>query len=456
MEFVHRPYKKGETIAAVATPPGEGAVAIVRISGNEATAVAAKIFSGPVESYASHTAHFGKILGSDGKKIDEVLLLVMRAPRSYTGEDTVEIQCHGGSLVTRLVLNEALKAGARAAGPGEFTFKGFMNGKLDLPQAEAVQQLIGSKNRLALQAASDQLEGRLSKKIQSYQKTIFDIAAIFEAWVDFPEEGLEFAGVDEVIEELSDVKNKMEKLRSTFDEGKMIHEGLSLCLIGLPNVGKSSLMNALLGSDRAIVTPIAGTTRDLIEESLKLGQLHFKLIDTAGIRESDDLIEQEGIRRSKAAFGRADLILYLLDAQVGITAEDRLLIEELPVKKTIAIWNKIDLCPHANLPLPFSHVISLSAKTSEGIEALKAAIDALIWKSESKEEILITNARHEQALCRAIMATELVIEGLKRGISPEFLSSDIRQILVELGTIIGTNITEDILTALFSKFCVGK
>jgi tRNA modification GTPase len=456
-EFVHRPYIKGETIAAIATPPGEGAVAIVRISGNEALSVADKIFSGPIHSYASHTAHFGKIIDSEGKKIDEVLLLVMKAPRSYTGEDTVEIQCHGGSLVTRLVLNEALKAGARMANPGEFTFKSFMNGKLDLPQAEAVQQLIGSKNRLALQAATEQLEGRLSHKIRGYQKTIFDLAAIFEAWVDFPEEGLEFASVEEVIEELIDVKKKMHNLCATFHEGKMLHEGLSLCLVGLPNVGKSSLMNALLGSDRAIVTPIAGTTRDLIEETLKLGRLHFKLIDTAGIRESDDLIEKEGIRRSKIAFSRADLILYILDATTGITPDDLALIDDFPPEKTIAIWNKIDLSSSPLPFLPFSHSHSLSAKTGEGIDALKETIDKMVWhEGPNKEEVLLTSARHEEALRKAISAVDTVIAGLQQGISPEFLSSDIRQILVELGTIIGTNITEDILSALFSKFCVGK
>ncbi len=332
MDFVHRAYQPGETIAAIATPPGEGGVAVVRISGNDALSVAEKIFSGPVRAYKSHTAHFGKILGENGEVIDEGLALVMLAPRCYTGEDTVEIHCHGGSLVTRRVLDAILKAGARAAQPGEFTFKAFINGKLDLAQAEAVQQLIGAKNDLALEMAEQQLQGKVSRQVLSFQKDLVDMAAILEAWVDFPEEDLEFATMEEVVIALSAVLRRMQHLASTFEDGKVASLGISLCLAGPPNVGKSSLMNALLGKERAIVTDIPGTTRDLLEEELKLGGLHFRLIDTAGIRDTDEVIEREGIRRSKDAMQKADLILLVLDASRPLCSQSLTLLSGSPRK----------------------------------------------------------------------------------------------------------------------------
>ncbi|NGX26935.1 MAG: tRNA modification GTPase MnmE [Chlamydiae bacterium] len=445
-----------DTIAAIATPPGEGGIAVIRISGPQAIRIADRIFSGPVADYKTHTVHFGKIL-SDQETIDDVLLVVMRAPRSYTGEDTVEIQCHGGSLITRSVFDVVCKAGARPAGPGEFTRQAFINDKLDLAQAEAVQNFIGAKNKLSLKAAREQLAGALSTHILAFQKELIDIAAILEAWVDFPEEGLEFASKEEVISSLKKTKAKMQALESTFHEGKKIHEGLKLCLIGCPNAGKSSLMNALLGQDRAIVTPIPGTTRDAIEAELRLGGLHFQLTDTAGIRNTRELIEKEGIRRSKLAMQAADLILLLIDASRPLTDEDESLLSSSPKEKTLVIWNKIDL-PHTLPSHPAPHQIALSAKTGEGLPALKTTLEEMIWKGNlpSKDEIVLTNIRHKESLTNAIQDLQTLITGLKTEISPEFLSADMRSSLRHLGQIIGLDISEDILSAIFSKFCVGK
>lgn len=458
MEFIHQPYYPGETIAAIATPPGEGGVAIIRLSGQEALTIAARLFSGPVLNYRSHTAHFGRIRNLKGEHVDDVLLLVMLGTRSYTGEDTVEIHCHGGSLVTRRVLEAVLEAGARAALPGEFTFKAFMNGKMDLAQAEAVQELICAKNEKALDAASHQLKGSLSSRVAGFQHMLTQTAAILEAWVDFPEEGLEFATMEELCEDIERVCQDMEKLVRTFHDGKILHDGLSVCLVGCPNVGKSSLMNALLDKDRAIVSPIPGTTRDILEDHLRLNGLHIKLSDTAGIRDTQESIEQEGIKRSKQAMQEADLILLVLDAHKGLQEEDHLLVREVPKSKTIAIWNKIDLA-HQSLPvMDFPYLVHLSAKERRGLDSLHAAIDALIWKDgpPSKEEILITNIRHKEALVESIEAARRVQTGLRKQVSPEFLTIDMRHCLAEMGKIIGTNITEDILSAIFSKFCIGK
>lgn len=457
MEFVHRPYDPEKTIAAIATPPGEGGIAVIRISGKEALSIAAEIFSGPVKNYKSHSAHFGKILCRSKTVLDEVLLLPMLAPRSYTGEDTVEIHCHGGSLITKRVLERVYAAGARPAEPGEFTFRAFINGKLDLTQAEAVQELIAAKNELSLNVAENQLQGSLSQKISSFQQELVDIAAILEAWVDFPEEGIEFSSLEQVVSSLEATKSKMQQLHATFHEGKIIHQGLNLCLCGAPNVGKSSLMNALLGTDRAIVTHLPGTTRDLLEADLFLGSLHFKLIDTAGIRPTEELIEREGIRRSKTAIQEADVILLVMDASRSATEEEHTLLTTLPQEKTLLVWNKIDVkAPEEKISYP--HTTQISAKEQKGLDALRSSIEGLIWKKgpPSKEEVVLTNQRHFQALGEAIRSISAVIQGLKEEISPEFLASDMRQTLIELGTIIGTNITEDILTSIFSKFCIGK
>lgn len=443
-----------DTIAALATAPGVGAIAVIRISGPSTFQIASALFSRPIQNFKTHTAHYGHILSADGSILDSVLLLLMKGPHSYTGEDTVEISCHGGQLVTRRVLARIFEAGARPAQPGEFSLRAYLNGKLDLAQAEAVQELIAAKSELALHNAEKQLEGALSEKIRSFQKKLTDTAAILEAWVDFPEEGLEFATLDEIISTLNATCAEMKKLQATFHDGKALHEGLTLCLLGSPNVGKSSLMNALLGKERAIVTDIAGTTRDILEEDLHLGSLHFKLIDTAGIRDTAEIIEQEGIRRSHKAMQEADLVLLLLDASRPLNTHDHQLLEAVPKEKTLVVWNKIDL----GKPSLAIDSVQISARQKIGLDALKTAIDRLIWKKglPSKEEVLITKLRHHQALTRAIDFCQTVIQGLQSGISAEFVASDMRAALQELGTIIGTNVTEDILSAIFSKFCLGK
>jgi len=458
MKFVHHHYQPGETVAAVATPPGEGGVAIIRISGKDAIKIADKVFSGNVHSYATHTVHYGQVINAQGQHIDDALLIPMLGHRSYTGEDTVEIHCHGGALITRRVLDVVLQAGARAANPGEFTFKAFINGKIDLAQAEAVQELICAKNEHALDAAEEHLKGTLTQKILGFQNSLTQIAAILEAWIDFPEEGLEFASMEEVCADLESICSEMQSLADTFQNGRIIHDGISLCLIGSPNVGKSSLMNALLDKERAIVSPIAGTTRDVLEDHMRLNGLNFKLMDTAGIRITDEAIEQEGIKRSRNAMQEAHLILFVLDASKGLDEQDQWLMSQIPPNKVIAIWNKIDLLKAELPPLPFKHVVNLSAVYRTGIDHLHQMIDKVIWEKgpPSRDEVLITNVRHKEALLKSIAACRQLITGLQTNASPELLFPDMRDTLVHLGSIIGTDISEDILSAIFSKFCIGK
>lgn len=457
-QFVQQPYQPGETVAAIATPPGEGGVAIIRISGESALDVAARVFSGPVHTYPTHTVHYGNVVDATGAVVDTALLIPMLGSRSYTGEDTVEIHCHGGGLISRRVLEVVLHAGARAALPGEFTFKAFVNGKLDLAQAEAVQELICAKNERALDAAEKQLQGALSSHIRTYQADLTHIAAILEAWVDFPEEGLEFASMEEIIAQLKQVEGKMQRLLATYHDGRILHDGLTLCLIGSPNVGKSSLMNALLDKERAIVSHVPGTTRDIVEDHLRLNGLNIRLTDTAGIRESDEIVEREGIRRSLVAMSEADLVLFVLDVTQPLGDSEKQLLAQAPGKKAIVVWNKCDLAHDTSAPLSLSHVIHASAKAKTGISDLKAMIDAVVWERgpPSREEVVVTNVRHKEALVAAMEAFRRLIDGLQTGISPEFLSIEMRTCLRELGKIIGTDITEDILSAVFSTFCVGK
>jgi tRNA modification GTPase len=445
------------TIAAIATPLGDGGVAMIRVSGKDAFTIVSKVFSKPMDSLPSHFMTYGKVLNLKKEVVDDVMLVKFESPKSFTGEDTVEVFCHGGLMVTKKVLDTILEAGALNAQPGEFSFKAFMHGKIDLTQAEAIQKLIGAKNDYALKSAESQLSGALSKKIAQFQNLLIETAAIIDAWVDYPEEGLEFKSFEEVLLDLKTIYESLHLLKSTFEDGRKISYGLKLCLLGSPNAGKSSLMNALLGYDRAIVTAIAGTTRDLLQEDLTLSGLNFRLTDTAGIREASEIIEQEGIKRSKQAALDADLILFVVDGSSPITPEDSQLIHELPLNKTLLIYNKKDLGIKA-VSYETLTTVFVSAITLDGLEELKKAINHKIWSNGQPplDEILITEKRHYEAINEALINLEKVISGLESGVSPEFISFDLRMSLKALGTILGMDLTENILGSIFSKFCVGK
>lgn len=458
MEFVHRSHQH-DTIAALATPPGSGGIAIIRISGQNAIAAANRLLTKDLGAQPSHTARLCTLYTPSRQKLDKALVLVMRPPSSFTGEETVEIHCHGGSLVARRILESLFLEGVRPAGPGEFSFRAFLNGKIDLAQAEAIQALIGAKNEEALRIAEEQLEGRLSQTIRDLQRRATDLSALFEAWVDFPEEDLGFTSFDQAALDLDALTDDIERLVATYHDGKIIHEGAALCILGAPNVGKSSLMNALLGKDRAIVSPIAGTTRDVIEEDLHLNGIHCRLIDTAGIRETDEIIEIEGVRRSRQALARADLAIVVLDATRPHDGEMVRPVHDAPSANAVLVWNKIDAAPSRDLPLfSFSHTVQASALTGEGLQDLVRAIDSILWSQGTlrREEIMITNLRHKESLERAAESLHKAREGLRCSLSPEFIAMEMRDVLLHLGAILGTAITEDILNSIFSRFCIGK
>lgn len=456
MTFTHRANRE-DTIAALATPPGVGGIAIVRVSGKNAIDTVNSLIKGTLTDQVSHTVSLRNVQLSQG--MDKALILIMKAPRSFTGEDVVEIHCHGGHLVAKSILCELGKKGIRPAEPGEFSLRAFLNGKIDLTQAEAIQDLVSAKNEEALRIAGDQLEGKLSRQVLSFREKATELAAIFEAWVDFPEDDLEFCSFEEALSRLETLKQEIKVVIDSFHTGKILHEGLSLCIVGAPNVGKSSLMNALLGRGRAIVSPIAGTTRDVVEDDLRLKKIHCKLIDTAGIRESSDEIEQEGVRRSWDAMGKADVILAVLDASRFDDAEMTKPLNDVPKEKCVLIWNKIDIAKESSLPtFGCAHTAKVSSTTFEGIENLSDTIEELVWGGSfsPKGEIMITNVRHKAALERAFQALDKVISGISSSLSPEFIAYEMREVLLSFGEIIGTNITEDILNAIFSKFCIGK
>jgi len=462
-----------DTIAAIATPLGEGGLAVVRISGVQALAIADKSFL-PVgksslkpSAATTHTIQYGRIVRDD-KTIDEVLLAVLRAPRTYTCEDTVEITCHGGILAAKLVLDTVLGNGARLAEPGEFTRRAFLNGRIDLAQAEAVADLIHSRTELALAAANEQLAGKLSLRINGLRDEMMKTLAHVEAHIDFPDEDIAPDTKDQLLKRLENGVKFVDALLRTANEGQILRRGIRAAIVGRPNVGKSSLLNQLLGRDRAIVSAIPGTTRDTIEETANIRGLPVVFVDTAGLREARDEIEQEGIRRSHETLARAEVILHVFDASERLTEADETFLNELGGKTRILVRNKIDLPVKLELPSEFrvsrhaspvtSPVVNVCCLSGHGIEALKDAIKELVWSGEIKAEMLqvMINSRHQDALNRARAATQRTIDALRDDVTLELAALDLRIAVNAIGEIIGKTATEDLLDSIFSQFCIGK
>ena len=450
------------TITAIATPLGQGGLAVIRISGPDAVGVAERIFVPAGKrtvrpgAAATHTVHYGHIV-RDGRRIDEVLLTVLRAPRTFTREDTVEISCHGGVLVTRLVLEAVLAAGARAAGPGEFTLRAFLNGRIDLAQAEAVADLIHARTELALDAANEQLAGTLSHRIQTLRDDLMRTSAHIEAHIDFPDEDISPDTHGTLLGRLDRGDVLIAELLRTAKEGQVLRRGIRAAIIGRPNAGKSSLLNQLLGHDRAIVSPVAGTTRDTVEETADVRGIPVIFIDTAGLRETDDHVEAEGVRRSRAALGKAELVLHVLDASGPLTEDDRSLLAEASGRPRVLVLNKADLPTALRLPDGLAGVAT-SCSSGDGIEAVKDAIEGTVWSGRlaSVPSQITVNARHADALRRAQGSIQRAAAELRGGSSLELVAIDLRLAADAVGEIVGKTTTDDLLDAVFSQFCLGK
>ena len=453
-----------DTIAAIATPLGEGGLAVIRVSGAEAFAVADKSFvpigksSLKPSTAPSHTIHYGKIT-RNGQLVDEVMLTVFCAPRTYTREHTVEITCHGGLLPAKLVLDTLLENGARLALPGEFTKRAFLNGRLDLTQAEAVADVIHSQTELALAAANEQLAGKLSQRINQLRDDMMKTLAHVEAHIDFPDEDIAPDTKDQLLGRLERGAAFMDDLLRTAPEGQILRRGIRAAIVGRPNVGKSSLLNQLLGHDRAIVSSIAGTTRDTIEETANIRGIPVVFVDTAGLRDTTDEIEGEGVRRSHATLTKAEVILHVLDASEPLTPADEKYLAEFASRKRIVIHNKIDL-PHRLVLPPMAHapVVQVSCVTAQGIEQLKDAIKNFVWSGAIHVGMLqaMINSRHQDALRRAREATLRALEALRADVSLEFVALDLHIAVNAVGEIVGKTSTEDLLDSIFSQFCIGK
>lgn len=459
-----------DTIAAIATPLGEGGLAVIRISGPRALAVADRVFTPcgaksckPSEA-VSHTIHYGKVM-RDGRQLDEVLCAVMRAPRTFTREDVVEITCHGGVLSTKTVLDRVLECGARPALPGEFTQRAFLNGRIDLAQAEAVADLIHARTELALTAANEQLAGKLSQRINQLRDELMLTLAHIEAHIDFPEEDIAPDTQTQLEGRMVRAIEFIEELLRTANEGQILRRGIRAAIVGRPNAGKSSLLNQLLGHDRAIVSPVPGTTRDTIEETANVRGIPVVFIDTAGLREATDEIESEGVRRSRASLAKAELILHVLDAGEPLHPDDEKLLHDFVDRKRIIIRNKIDLPTRLvfeskirNSKSEMVPQVDVCSKSGAGIEHLKDTIKSLVWSgriSADNSQVAI-NSRHQDALKRACGSLRLALEALRGNASLEFVALDLRQGIAAVGEIVGKTTTEDLLDAVFSQFCIGK
>ena len=462
-----------DTITAVATPPGEGGIGIIRVSGPSAFQIADHIFRTASRllpsGLKSHTLTYGRILDPDnGQIVDQALLGLMRAPHSYTTENTVEFNCHGGNAVLQQVMLLTLKYGARVAEPGEFTKRAFLNGRIDLAQAEAVADLIRAKTDLARQAAANQLVGRLSEQIHHLNEQTADLLALVEATIDFPEEELDLLDLKTTSQKAEQIAEQLDYLLQTAGDGRLLKEGLKIAILGKPNVGKSSLLNSLLAVDRAIVTDIPGTTRDTIEETLNLNGIPVHLVDTAGIRQTDDPIEQIGVEKSHATLTEADLLIIVVDASMPLDESDQQILEKVNLKPVLFVLNKVDLPIQTSSVDLLNHltgvtqtgiaptIVQTSMIQQTGIEDLKERMLAQVLDADLSQSVLITNARHEEALRAARTAIAHAIDSMKAVMSAEFIALDLRATLDGLGDIVGHTTNDDILGRIFAQFCIGK
>ena len=456
--------RESDTIAAISTALSNSGIGIIRISGGEAIAVADRIFRNGkkrLSEVPSHTVHYGVI--HDGDLIlDEVLVLVMRGPHSYTGEDTVEIDCHGGVLVMKRILEAVIRYGAVPAEPGEFTKRAFLNGRMDLSQAEAVMDVICAKNEYARKSSICQLKGSVSRKVRELRGIVLYQMAYIESALDDPEH-ISLDGYGEELRKiLNPVIDDVEQMIRTSDNGRIISEGIRTVILGKPNAGKSSLMNVLVGEERAIVTDIAGTTRDMLEEQIRLGDVYLQLIDTAGIRETADIIEQIGVSRAKEAAEEADLIIYVVDGACMLDENDEKIMDMIRNRRAIILLNKTDLdlvVGKEYLEEKTGHpVIAVSAREETGIEELEKMVSDLFLqgKIDFNDEVVITNVRHKRALENTRDSLKMVIKGIEEGVPEDFLTIDLMEAYEKLGLIIGESVEEDLVDEIFGKFCMGK
>lgn len=455
-----------DTIAAISSAAGNSGIGIIRVSGDEAIEVVDKIFrpankNKKLANVESHTVHYGHIMDGD-KTLDQVLVIVMKNPHSYTGEDTVEIDCHGGMLILKKVLDLVLKNGARTAEPGEFTKRAFLNGRIDLSQAEAVMDLINSKNDFALNSSIEQLKGGVSDAIKDIRKDIIYHIAFIESALDDPEH-ISLDGYDEKITEmLNENINKISKLVNSFDNGRIMKEGIKTVILGKPNAGKSSLLNLMLGEDRAIVTDIEGTTRDTLEENINFNGLSLKIIDTAGIRDTEDLVERIGVNKAKEIAKEGDLIIYVVDGSRELDDNDREIIKLINDKQAIILVNKSDMDTVINIDElkkdSNRDVILFSAKNGEGMDQLEEEIRNMFYsgKVTYNDQVYITNARHKEALENALESLKQVKNSVDAGMPEDFYSIDLMDAYTDLGLIIGESVEDDLVNEIFSKFCMGK
>ena len=452
-----------DTIAAISTPKGEGGIAIIRISGDKSFEILDKIFvkKNPNANLGFYKLNYGFI--KDGEKtVDEVMAVRLKAPKSYTCEDIVEINCHGGTLVSEKVLELVLRNGARHAESGEFTKRAFMNGRIDLSQAEAVMDIIQGKTEKSVSLSLDQLRGDLRDKVNQFKKALLDITAHVNVVLDYPEEGIDDPLPAELRNNLEKVYEEANRLIDSYDTGKKIKEGIKTVIVGKPNVGKSTLLNALLHEERAIVTHVAGTTRDVIEEIINIKGVPLVLVDTAGIRKTDDIVENIGVEKSKQFIGKADLVLLVLDSSKELENEDIEVINQIKEnkKKVIVLLNKIDLNKKINLEgHNLENIVEISAKDNIGIEDMQEKIYSYIVEEDvenSSEKLIITNIRHKTALEKTKDAIKNIFETIDTGLPMDLISVDLKEALDSLSEITGEISSEDILDHVFGNFCVGK